>query len=566
MRNSEIILGVINLQSKKSIISDLYRKLYNTNLYYDAYNELSNWDDSLDKFKPHIDNIILSLKNNSYKWAKRESFNRKFKTASLEIMKDLVLQKVIYKLLYAIYSNDFVKDTFGYMQDDTHLERALSRTLQLSQGIEFFIRYDLSNLKHIQMYNVIDILRAQLNINIHDNRFIELILSLLKTGFMSMSWESGKTFSGTDLGTELSELLFTIIAIPIDKFIKEEIVHKFTINKYRDRDKTYRKYEREIRKETLKQNVDWKRVLILKKERNSKCAYSKALIKNTEYRRCGYIRYADQCILPFTGTYSDAVTVKNSIKTFIYDKYSVVIDICISHVRKDPPVRFLNHDIIIQYSKHRRSVNGNPVYLIPKELVLKFKSRYMKQGYSRERPELTCMKVFDIVSQYQRIYTNIVQYYVYVRNKTELNSLQWVMEESLSKTLAQKLKISVSKVYKKYRSKLVKNGHTYPVIECNENGYKCYFGGIPLKKCNYSTISDYIINIFDTRGSFIDRLSNRVCSLCGSTENVQMHHINSLKNINKNYPIWLKMKMSMTRKTIPVCKKCHDRIHSGTFN
>ena len=140
------------------------------------------------------------------------------------------------------------------------------------------------------------------------------------------------------------------------------------------------------------------------------------------------------------------------------------------------------------------------------------------------------------------------------------------MEESLSKTLAQKLKISVSEVYRKYRSFVIKHGHKYPVIKCTENGYCAYFGGLPLKKTKYAQICDIVETIFDTRGSFIDRASKNVCCLCGSDKDVQQHHIHGLKDIEKTYPSWLKMKIALTRKTIPVCRECHRKIHSGDYS
>src|SRR6266446_4091847 len=53
--------------------------------------------------------------------------------------------------------------------------------------------------------------------------------------------------------------------------------------------------------------------------------------------------------------------------------------------------------------------------------------------------------------------------------------------------------------------------------------------------------------------------------LCGSKENVEMHHVRHLKDLNKKgkreMPLWMKIMISRKRKSIPLCRRCHDDIH-----
>jgi len=44
-----------------------------------------------------------------------------------------------------------------------------------------------------------------------------------------------------------------------------------------------------------------------------------------------------------------------------------------------------------------------------------------------------------------------------------------------------------------------------------------------------------------------------------------MHHIQKLKDLNKKgkreMPLWMKIMISRKRKSIPLCKRCHEDIH-----
>lgn len=59
---------------------------------------------------------------------------------------------------------------------------------------------------------------------------------------------------------------------------------------------------------------------------------------------------------------------------------------------------------------------------------------------------------FSIVEKYQQEYRGLVEYYRFAYNLHRLNHLRHIMEQSLTKTLAHKLKISVPKVYKRYNT------------------------------------------------------------------------------------------------------------------
>ncbi len=58
------------------------------------------------------------------------------------------------------------------------------------------------------------------------------------------------------------------------------------------------------------------------------------------------------------------------------------------------------------------------------------------------------------------------------------------------------------------------------------------------------------------------------CELCGSKEKVEVHHIRKLADLEKPgrraKPAWVKQMAARRRKTLIVCRKCHEAIHAGT--
>ena len=63
-------------------------------------------------------------------------------------------------------------------------------------------------------------------------------------------------------------------------------------------------------------------------------------------------------------------------------------------------------------------------------------------------------------------------------------------------------------------------------------------------------------------GKLEERLKARVCELCGSTdaEQYEIHHIHKVKDL-KGKSDWERNMIAKRRKTMVVCKECHNKIH-----
>lgn len=90
----------------------------------------------------------------------------------------------------------------------------------------------------------------------------------------------------------------------------------------------------------------------------------------------------------------------------------------------------------------------------------------------------------------------------------------------------------------------------------------------------------YLKAIWDARGknaknplaSMTWRLESAIssqgapCAICGSYEDIQMHHVRALKDIAKSTNAVHRHMIAIARKQIPVCRKHHLELHGGNWS
>src|SRR5258708_10242697 len=96
-------------------------------------------------------------------------------------------------------------------------------------------------------------------------------------------------------------------------------------------------------------------------------------------------------------------------------------------------------------------------------------------------------------------------------------------------------------------------------------GARC--GGIPLqRRAQAMLIEKNPIYERSERNELVKRLLADKCEMCGSREQVQVHHIRKLADLEKGgreRPRWVKIMAARRRKTLVVCHLCHQAIHAG---
>ena len=157
-------------------------------------------------------------------------------------------------------------------------------------------------------------------------------------------------------------------------------------------------------------------------------------------------------------------------------------------------------------------------------------------------------------------------------NLRTLQKLKWVMEQSLTKTLAAKHKISVRRVYQKYRADLEVDGKTYKglqvmVLREGKKPLIATWGGIPLIWDINTSIEDQVKQYQWNRSELEKRLLANTCELCGATSDIEVHHIRALKDLTtytgRDKPAWVRKMAARRRKTLVLCRTCHQDTHAG---
>jgi len=300
-----------------------------------------------------------------------------------------------------------------------------------------------------------------------------------------------------------------------------------------------------------------------------------------DFRRLWYVRYADDWLLGFSGPREEAEQIKVRLSEFLGDELKLRLSqekTLITNARTEA-ARFLGYEIVNQDAddKHcrkvdRRSINGASGLKVPVAVIREKCSKYMKDGKPIQRAAALNDSDFSIVAQYQAEYRGVVQYYLRAFNVHRLWQLHGVMKLSLAKTLADKHRISVHEVIRKYQTTVSTPHGRLKVLEvvqprgADKKPLIARFGGIELRRQKDAAINDRPPEVYNSlRSEIVQRLLADQCELCGSEENCEVHHVRKLADLDqpgqKEKPLWAKRMAARHRKTLVVCRKCHEEIH-----
>ena len=586
MRNAETILGIIRDRGTRGLpVNDLYRQLWNPNLYLMAYGRIAKNDGALtpgatpetaDGMKmDDIHAIIEALRFERYRWtpARRvyiPKANGKRRPLGLPTWSDKVLQEVMRLLLEAYYEPQFSDRSHGF-RPRRGCHTAFTEITRTWTGTTWFIEGDIAgcfdNIDHKVLLEI-------LGENIQDNRFLRLVSNLLRAGYLE-DWKLNATYSGTPQGGVVSPILANVYLDRLDRFVEGVLLPDYNRGRQRRRNPEYR-------------SINERMVRLRKAGRGKEAASLRPLLRSLsygdthdpDYRRLRYIRYADDFLLGFAGPKDEADEIKARLGRFLRDNLKLELSdakTLVTHGRTQA-ARFLGYEVTVQQSDTRldanglRSVNGNIGLRVPPDVVRAKSASYMRGGKPVHRAERLHDSPYSIVSQYQAEFRGIANYYRRALNLTSLDYLRWVMELSLAKTLASKLKISAARVFKRYKTTIQtdKGPRKVLMVEQARPGQDplvAYRGGISLARDTRATLVDKVPPILNGRTELVERMLADICELCGSTVKVQVHHVRALKDLRRKGrakpPAWMEVMAARRRKTLVVCAPCHVDIHAG---
>ena len=297
------------------------------------------------------------------------------------------------------------------------------------------------------------------------------------------------------------------------------------------------------------------------------------------YRRLVYCRYADDHLLGFTGPKAEAEEIKSKLARFLRERLALELNpdkTLITHARTGA-ARFLGYDITVQHcdtqlTKGRRMINGKVALRVPPEVVKAKCAPYRKRGKPWHRAKLQNLDDYDIVRVYGAEYRGVVNYYLLAQDVWRLHALRWNAETSMLKTLAAKHRSSVTVMAARYRAKVTTGDGQRTCFEARlkREGRKdlvSRFGGIPLRQDRRAVIADPApVPVHAPPRELINRLRKRECELCERNATVAVHQVAGLADLGgpgTGQPAWAALMARMRRKTLVVCRECHEHIHEN---
>ena len=173
----------------------------------------------------------------------------------------------------------------------------------------------------------------------------------------------------------------------------------------------------------------------------------------------------------------------------------------------------------------------------------------------------------DIVTYYNAVVRGRVNYYSFADNRSSLRSMIWQRHNSCMVTLMQKYKRkSIRQVIQKF-GKRRKDPHSDKKRHMPEHlkrirefrrGKQVNLSSLELSWANKRTHSNL----------------NKSCLICGSREEVEIHHIRSLADIKRKMregdtdgSRWVSLqRAAINRKQVPLCQEHHQKVHNDARN
>jgi len=595
MKPTMEILTKLQENSKKNhdeVFTRLYRYLLRPDIYYVAYQHLySNkgagtkgvTDDTADGFSEiYIENIIEALKNEMYqpKPVRRtyiKKSNGKMRPLGLPVFTDKLIQEAIRMILEAIYEPIFSDYSHGF-RPVRSCHTALAQIKKEFTGARWFIEGDIKgcfdNINHAVLVEII-------NQKIKDARFLKLIRSFLKAGYME-DWKYHETYSGCPQGGIISPILANIYLNELDRRVME-IKKEFNVATKARYTPEYTKLVglRQRLHNKIKNSNGIEREKLIEEYKSATAQMLKLPAKQCDDKKIKYVRYADDFLIAVNGNRQDCEKIKQELTEFISTTLKMELSqekTLITH--SNTPARFLGYDVRVRRDQQikpkgkfkTRSMNNKVELSIPfKDKIEKFlfSNGIVKQRSDNgklepiHRPQLLNRTDLEIVTIYNAELRGICNYYGLASNFNKLIYFNYLMEYSCLKTLAGKHRSKVSKIRAMYKDGTGKWAIPY---ETKTGIKKMYFANyadckgkkftdiVPQTAKNYS----HDVTILESR------LKAKICEVCGCTESdrYEIHHVNKVKNL-KGKSEWEKIMIAKRRKTIVVCHKCHMAIHHG---
>lgn len=602
--------AIAKASSKGRRINGLYRLMGNPEvLWKQAYANLyankgaitkgvnSN---TLDGFsEERVNHLIRTLDAKEYRFTPvRRTYipkkNGKLRPLGIPTGDDKLVQEVVRILLEQVYEPIFSENSHGFRPAKS-CHTALTQVQRNWTGMKWIVEFDIKgffdNIDHQKML-------AILEKRIDDKRIVALVKMMLKAGYME-GWKWNPTYSGTPQGGVISPLLANIYLHELDMFMENEIA-SFTKGKRRAESLEYRnlRHQQELIRRKIRRRKEGLRVYrttqplheLYFEEKRIGAEMRKIPLGDpfdANYRKMQYVRYADDFIIGIIGSKQDAVEILQKVREFLKKELSLELaedKTCIRHAESG--VLFLGYEVKTYRNWNRlrkitvggtrtlmRTISGSLQLHVPPTRLAKFCTDHGYGTYcandikGHTRPRLLQRSDAEIILTYNSEMRGIANYYALATGyKCALNKLIAKAQFSFYATMAQKYKTKTSKIMQKLR---LPNGAGYGV-KVEINGKPITYKLFKLADHEPPKMANTKLDIKPTtdwytlsRTELTQRLNANICEYCGKVGGyMEVHHIRSLKDVEKYKHEWQRQMSRMFRKTLVLCRDCHNELHS----
>lgn len=549
----------------------------------------------------YFENLSLEIQNESFTCRPTKKYfipkkNGKLRPLGISSPRDNIIQEAMRMIFEAVLESKFSNHSHGF-RPSRGCHTALAE-IRYWNGVKWFIEGEIkSYLETIDHY----ILEAQIKEHFLDQQFIDLYWKIVRAGYVEFGIFKGYAL-GLPQGSIISPILLNLYLDKFDKFVmnistqlEAHYIGKKPSMEYAKLDNTILNITKYANRYKRLGSIDIEETTGVQKKCiqlgvQQECIKLRrtVLILPPEYCRIYYVRYADDWLIGIFGPISFALELKKKISTWWdinlnleLSQEKTLITNAIKGAAYFLGVKVSRLSYISGQIKNRKNFKGHqgriyatatllkaPIqtlidkYIDDNVAVYKKNAKNKKVLVGLPMTKWQLLPIYDILIRYKGVLNGILNYYSFVDNKSRLSIIYRILLYSLAKTIAMKMRLSsMRKVFWKF-------GKTIKISHPNNKGILLDFSCPSLDRTPKRFINSNPETALNTKPitKWAIRTShflNAACASCGSRNRIHMHHVRHIKTMNLNLNVFDLQMPDIYRKQVPLCEKCHNKIHSG---